>query len=57
MKKVTLFIDDDYSDVISITAVGVRGYMTNLTVSAQEIKYDDVIHIPAKKGVETNANN
>ena len=54
MKKVTLFIDDDYSDVITVTAVGVRGNITNVTVSAQEIKQDDVISIPNYKKSEVN---
>ena len=46
MKKVTLFIDDNYSDVITVTAVGVRGNITNVTVSAHEINNGDFIEIP-----------
>ena len=46
MKKVTLFIDDNYSDVITVTAVGVRGNITNVNVSAHEINNGDFIKIP-----------
>ena len=46
MKKVTLFIDDNYSDVITVTAVGVRGNIANVNVSAHEINNGDFIKIP-----------
>lgn len=57
MKKVTLFIDDNYSDVITITAIATRGNTTNVNISAHKIKYDDVIHIPTETESETNENN
>ena len=55
MKKVTLFIDDDYSDVITVTAVGVRGNITNVNVSAHEINNGSIIRIPeTSKTMEVN---
>ena len=54
MKKVTLIIDDDYSDVITITAVGVRGNITNVNVSAHEINNGDFIKIPEHDKTEVN---
>lgn len=56
MKKVTLIIDDDYSDVITVTVVGVRGNMINLNVSAYEIDDGDVIVIDPDKEVQPNEN-
>lgn len=54
MKKVTLFIDDNYSDVITVTAVGVLGNITNVNVSAHEINNGDFINIPAHDETEVN---
>mgnify|MGYP004509648211 CR=1 FL=1 len=54
MKKVTLIIDNEYSDMIAITTVGHIGntvsVKTNVHISAHEIKDGDVITIaPDKK--------
>ena len=46
MKRVILNIDDNYSDVITVTAVGVRGNITNVNVSAHTINNGSVIYIP-----------
>ena len=46
MKKVTLIIGDDYSDVISITAIATRGNVTNVNTSAHRINDGDFIYIP-----------
>ena len=46
MKRVILNIDDNYSDVITVTAVGVRGNVTNVNVSAHEIHDGSIIRIP-----------
>lgn len=46
MKRVILNIDDNYSDVITVTAVGVRGNITNVNVSAHEINNGGIIRIP-----------
>ena len=55
MKRVTLIIDDDYSDVITVTAVGVRGNITNVNVSAHEINNGSIIRIPkTSKTMEVN---
>ena len=54
MKKVTLIIDDDYSDVITITAVATRGNVTNVNISAHEINDGDFINIPAHDETEVN---
>ena len=54
MKKVTLIIDDDYSDVITITAVATRGSVTNVNISAQKINDGDFINIPAHDKTEGN---
>ena len=56
MKKVTLIIDDDYSDVISITAIATRGNVTNVNTSAYEINDGDIIHIPVKEGEQYENN-
>ena len=56
MKKVTLIIDDDYSDVISVTAIGTRGNITNVNVTAAKIDDGDVIHISTETEVKTNEN-
>lgn len=55
MKRVILNIDDNYSDVITVTAVGVRGNITDVNVSAHEINNGDIIRIPAiSKSMEVN---
>ena len=55
MKKVTLIIDDDYSDVITITAVATRGTITNVNITAHEINDGDFIYIPeTTKTMEVN---
>ena len=54
MKKVTLFIDDDYSDVITITAIATRGIITNVNITAHEINDGDLINIPAHDKTEVN---
>ena len=46
MKKVMLYIDDSYSDVITVTAIGVWGNITNVNVSAHEIHDGSIIRIP-----------
>ena len=46
MKRIILNIDDNYSDVITVTAVGVRGNITNVNVSAHIINNGSVIYIP-----------
>lgn len=60
MKCVTLIIDDNYSDVITVTAVGLRGNITNVNVSAHEINNGSIIRIPETSKtmeVQTNENN
>ena len=60
MKCVTLIIDDNYSDVITVTAVGVRGNITNVNISAHEINNGSIIRIPETSKtmeVQTNENN
>ena len=55
MKKVTLIIDDDYSDVITITAIATRGSVTNINIVAHEINDGDFIKIPeTTKAMEVN---
>ena len=54
MKKVTLFIDDNYSDVITITAIATRGTVTNVNITAHEINDGDIINIPAHDKTEVN---
>ena len=54
MKKVTLIINDDYSDVISITAVVTRGSVTNVNISAHKINDGDFIYIPETTTMEVN---
>ena len=54
MKKVTLIIDDDYSDVISITAIATSGNVTNVNISAHKINDGDFINIPAHDKTEEN---
>lgn len=55
MKKVTLIIDDDYSDVISITAIATRGNVTNVNITAHKINDGDFINIPeTTKTMEEN---
>ena len=54
MKKVTLFIDDDYSEVITITAIATRGTVTNVNITAHEINDGDFINIPAHDKTEEN---
>lgn len=50
MKKVTLIIDDDYDDMMTVTVIGGRGNVINVNISAHEIKDGDVIKIePDKK--------
>ena len=46
MKRITLIIDDDYSDVITITAVATRGSVTNVNITAHKINDGDFIKIP-----------
>ena len=54
MKKVTLIIDDDYSDVITITAVATRGSVTNVNITAHKINDGYFINIPAHDKTEVN---
>ena len=54
MKKVTLLIDDDYSDIITITAIATRGNVTNVNTSAHEINDGDFINIPTHDKTEVN---
>lgn len=55
MKKVTIFIDDEYADVITITAIGqTSGVAVNATVAAYAVKDGMFIKIPAEKDGETN---
>ena len=55
MKKVTLIIDDDYSDVITITAIATRGTVTNVNITAHKINDGDFIYIPeTAKAMEEN---
>ena len=55
MKKVTLIIDDDYSDVITITAIATRGTVTNVNITAHKINDGDFIYIPeTAKTMEEN---
>ena len=54
MKKVVLIIDDDYSDVISITAIATRGNVTNVNISAHKINDGDFINIPTHDETEVN---
>ena len=55
MKKVTLIIDDDYSDVITITAIATRGSVTNVNITAHKINDGDFIYIPeTTKAMEVN---
>lgn len=55
MKKVTVFIDDEYADVITITSIGqTSGIEINLTVAAYAVKDGMIIKIPDEKGGETN---
>ena len=49
MKKVTLIIDGDYDDMMTVTVIGRRGNAINVNISAHEIKDGDVISIPDKK--------
>ena len=55
MKKVTLFIDDEYANVISVTAIGTgqntQGIITNVTVHAKQISNGDVIYLPKDMGL------
>ena len=59
MKRVILIIDDDYSDIISITAVATRGSVTNVNISAHKINDGEFINIPAhdKTEVKNDENN
>ena len=55
MKRVTLIIDDDYSDVISITSIATRGNVINVNISAHRINDGDFIYIPeTTKAMEEN---
>ena len=54
MKRVTLFIDDDYSDVITITAIATRGSVTNVNITARKINDGDFINIPTHDETEVN---
>lgn len=55
MKKVTVFIDEEYADVITITAIGqTSGIEINATVAAYAVKDGMIIKIPAEKGGEPN---
>ena len=54
MKRITLIIDDDYSDVIAITAVATRGNVTNVNISAHKINDGDFIKIPEHDKTEVN---
>ena len=54
MKKVTLIIDDHYSDAITITAVATRGNVTNVNISAHKINDGDFIKIPEHDKTEVN---
>ncbi len=50
MKKVTLIIDNNYDDMMTVTVIGRRGKVINVNISAHEIKDGDVITIaPDKK--------
>ena len=57
MKRVTLIIDDDDSDVITITAIATRGTVTNVNITAHKIEHDDVIRIPEPAEMEANHEN
>ena len=59
MKKVMLYIDDNYSDVISITAIATRENVTNVNISAHKINDGDFINIPThdKTEVKNDENN
>ena len=52
MKRVTLIIDGNYSDVISITAIATRGNVTNVNISAHKINDGDFINIPTHDKTE-----
>ena len=52
MKKVMLYIDDSYSDVISITSIATRGNVTNVNISTHEINDGDFINIPTHDKTE-----
>lgn len=59
MKKVTLLIDDAYSEVLSITAIGRSyngGMVINVSTKANEIKNGDIIAIGLSEGDENDAN-
>ena len=53
MKRVTIFIDDEYADVIAITAIGMSlNHTTNVNISADKIEDGMCIEIPEKKDGE-----
>ena len=55
MKKVTVFIDDEYADVITITSIGqTSGSERSATVAAYVVEDGMIIKIPDEKGGETN---
>lgn len=55
MKKVTVLIDDEYGDMLTITAIGqTSGIAVNATVAAYAVKDGMFIKIPAEKEGETN---
>ena len=55
MKRVTLIIDDDYADFITVSAMGVdtdisAGVNTiNIDVIAHQVKDGDTVYIPKNK--------
>lgn len=53
MKKVTVFIDNEYADVVTITAIGRSSINeTNVNISADKIEDGMCIEIPKKKDGE-----
>lgn len=51
MKRITVIIDDDYADIVSITAIGTiqisgREVETNAMSTVREISDGDVIYLP-----------
>lgn len=47
MKKIILEIDSGYDDVISLTAIGVKPGMTNVSTGAYKIEDGDCITVGA----------
>lgn len=54
MKKIVVILSDGYDDAISITAIGARGAVTNISTGLFEVSNKDILIFPDGRAKKKN---